>query len=149
MFSTIWRKPLYFPTNPCFSVAITATVNGYTMNVRRRNYGQFGCPKYNQAAKIIARFGGEANLARILGINRVSVYRWQYRRPYGGDGLIPSPMAEKIRDIARREGVLLMPNDWMAEINVYDEETLAQIGTAPRRPQPAVLTQEAVTELLD
>lgn len=104
---------------------------------RIRNHGQFGCPRYNQAAKIIARFGGESNLARILGINRTSVYRWNYRRPYGGDGLITSKMAARITEVARVEGILLRPEDWVAEKNVYGPEELARVGTAPRRSQLA------------
>ncbi len=102
---------------------------------RTRNHGQFGCPRFNQATKIIARFGGESNLARILGVNRTSVYRWNYRRPYGQDGLITSQMAARITEVARIEGILLRPEDWSAERNHYDEDTLARIGTAPRRRQ--------------
>lgn len=104
---------------------------------RIRNHGQFGCPRFNQATKIIARFGGESNLARILGINRTSVYRWNYRRPYGGDGLITSKMAARINEVARIEGILLRPEDWVAEKVAYEPTELARVGTAPRRRQLA------------
>jgi DNA-binding transcriptional regulator YdaS (Cro superfamily) len=86
-----------------------------------RNAGQFGCPTYNQAAKIIQRFGGEAKLARLIGISRVSVYRWQYKRPYGSDGLIPSANIEKIKGVARLEGILLRDEDWTPQVVKYDE----------------------------
>lgn len=118
------------------------------MTARTRNHGQFGCPKYNQAAKIIARFGGEANLARVLGINRVSVYRWQYRQPYGGDGLISRPMADRIREVARLEGVVLTAEDWAVERNEYDAETLANIGTAPKRPYRTQRIPEIASDIL-
>lgn len=87
---------------------------------RPRNTGQFGKPTYNQASKIIKRFGGEAALARILNISRISCYRWQYRRPYGCDGLIPSAQVERIRELARANGVLLRPEDWVPETVQYD-----------------------------
>lgn len=87
----------------------------------QRNKGQFGRPRYNQAAKVVARFGGEASLAKLIGVSRISVYRWQYRRPYGSDGLIPSFQVEKIKAVARGEGVLLRPEDWVPEVNRWDD----------------------------
>ena len=77
----------------------------------KRNRGRYGCPTYNQAGKIIARFGGEAALAKLIGVSRITLYRWQYARPYGSDGLIPTAQIEKIRSIARVEGVLLRPEE--------------------------------------
>lgn len=90
---------------------------------RLRNQGQFGCPTYNQAAKIVARFGGESKLAKLIGISRISVYRWSYRRPYGSDGLVPSFQIEKIRAVARLEGILLRDADWVPERITYDESS--------------------------
>ena len=87
-----------------------------------RNSGQFGCPTYNQASKIIARFGSEAKLAELIGINRISAYRWNYRRPYGSDGLIPTFQIEKIKAVARLEGILLRPEDWVPEVVKYGED---------------------------
>lgn len=107
---------------------------------RIRNTGQFAFPTYNQAAKIIQRFGGEAKLAALIGISRVSVYRWQYKRPYGSDGLIPSAHIEKIRAVARHEGVLLRPEDWVPGVNEWDTETL-QLAKRPR-------TKKSLAELL-
>ena len=70
-------------------------------------------PKYDQATKIIARFGGARRLAKAMGLSPVSVYRWTYPRSSGGtDGLIPSTSTSLIRDTARHEGVLLHASDW-------------------------------------
>ena len=101
---------------------------------KSRNTGQFGCPTYNQAQKIVARFGGEAKLAALIKISRISVYRWQYRRPYGSDGLIPTAQIEKIRAIARLEGVLLRPEDWVPETIKYDKTTIQSVQDT-RRPR--------------
>ena len=87
---------------------------------KQRNNGQFGQPTYNQAQKVIARFGGEAKLARLIGLSRVTLYRWQYRRPYGSDGLIPTAQIEKIKGVARTEGILLRPEDWVPETIRYE-----------------------------
>lgn len=87
---------------------------------RKRNSGQFGRPRYDQAAKVVARFGGEAKLARLIGVSRITVYRWQYQRPYGSDGLIPSPQIAKIRAVARGEGILLRDEDWVPRVNDWD-----------------------------
>lgn len=87
-----------------------------------RNSGEFGCPTYNQAEKIIRRFGNENNLARLLGISRITVYRWQYKRPYGRDGLIPAIQIQRIREVARVEGILIRPEDWVPEVNKWHED---------------------------
>lgn len=106
----------------------------------RRNSGQFGCPTYNQAQKVVARFGGEAKLAALIGVSRVSVYRWQMRRPYGSDGLIPSVQIEKIKAVARLEGVLLRPEDWVPSVNRWDEETKQLVGKArPKKTLSEIL----------
>lgn len=86
-----------------------------------RNQGKHGKPTYNQAAKVIKRFGTEAKLAALIGISRISVYRWQYTRPYGSDGLIPSSQVDKIRKVARIHGILLTEKDWLPERNNYEE----------------------------
>ena len=87
-----------------------------------RNQGEYGKPTYTQAAKIIARFGGEAKLARLIGISRISVYRWNYRRPVGADGLIPTANIERIKSVARLEGILLSDEDWVPEVAKYDDQ---------------------------
>lgn len=96
-----------------------------------KNSGQWAFPEFNQAAKIIARFGSEAKLAKAIGISRISCFRWQYKRPAGSDGLIPTAQIEKIKAAARMEGVLLRPEDWIPERNVWDEET-RQLAKRPR-----------------
>lgn len=92
---------------------------------RIRNAGRYGCPMFNQAYKVIARFGSEAKLARAIGVSRVTVYRWTYRRPYGTDGLIPTARIEEIKTVARMEGILLRPEDWTPEPNNWTPEELA------------------------
>lgn len=92
----------------------------------KRNEGEFGRPTYDQAAKIIARFGGETTLAKLIGVSRITVYRWQYRRPVGTDGLIPGPQIEKIKAVARLQGILLRADDWVPQKNRWDGERPAR-----------------------
>lgn len=71
-------------------------------------------PKYAQATKVAARFGGPAELARVLGVHRSTVYQWMMPRDArrgGTDGVIPTRALLKIRDVARGEGVFLTDND--------------------------------------
>lgn len=106
---------------------------------RARNQGQHGLPTYNQAAKVIARFGGEAKLANLIGVSRISLYRWQYRRPYGSDGLIPSAQIEKIKACARLEGILIRDEDWLPQTNNWDEETKVLAKQSRKRKSLAEL----------
>lgn len=101
---------------------------------RIRNQGANGRPTYNQAQKIVARFGGESRLAKLIGISRISVYRWQYKRPMGADGLIPTANIEKIKAVARLEGILLRPEDWVPEVVKYDDESqpITKVTRQPR-----------------
>lgn len=81
-------------------------------------------PKYNQAAKVVARFGGPAHLARVLGCNRSTVYKWLMPRgahPGGTDGVIPTRALLRIRDIARAEGVHLTDAD--LALTLYSSES--------------------------
>lgn len=65
-----------------------------------------------QAERVIARFGGPATLARILGKDPATVYRWTYSRAKGGtDGLIPSSALRQVLEAARREGIFIGPDD--------------------------------------
>lgn len=89
---------------------------------RTRNQGKYGRPKYDQASKIIARFGGEARLAKLIGLSRITLFRWQYVRPYGSDGLIPTAQIAKIKSIARLEGVLLRDEDWVPRVNKWEDK---------------------------
>ena len=90
---------------------------------KTRGHGQYGRPGYSQAAHIIKKFGGEPALSKLLGISRITCYRWQYARPYGTDGLVPNNMRPKIEALARYEGVLLLPSDWEVSRVVYPEST--------------------------
>lgn len=88
-----------------------------------RNLGKHGRPKYDQATKVIKRFGNEAHLAQLIGVSRITLYRWNYTRPYGSDGLVPSAQIEKIKGVARLEGILMRPEDWVPRTIVYDLAT--------------------------
>ena len=87
-----------------------------------RGAGQYGKPNYSQAKHIIAKFGGEVALAKLLGVSRITLYRWGYSRPIGTDGLVPHAMRPKIEALARYEGVLLLPSDWEATRVHYDDK---------------------------
>lgn len=104
---------------------------------RPRNKGKYGKPAFNQAAKVIARFGGEARMAKALGVSRVTCYRWSYARPCGSDGLIPTEHVEKIKAIARAEGILIRPEDWVPEKIEYPQDAKPQVIRIPMRPQLA------------
>lgn len=84
-----------------------------------RGKGRFGRPTYGQARRIIAKFGGEAALARALGISRITPYRWEYARPYGTDGLIPNAMVARVQAAAKAEGIELTPADWEPTLISY------------------------------
>jgi hypothetical protein len=65
-----------------------------------------------QAERIIAKFGGPATLAKLIGRNPASVYRWTYSRAIGGtDGLIPSSALRLVLDAARKEGIFITSDD--------------------------------------
>lgn len=65
-----------------------------------------------QAERVIAKFGGAATLAKLIGRNPTSVYRWMYPKSVGGsDGLIPSSALRLVLDAARREGIFITSDD--------------------------------------
>ena len=91
----------------------------------KRGDGRHGRPTYNQAQKIIAKFGGEANLASAMTeagtpVSRITCYRWGYARPYGSDGLVPSSAIDRVQRAARREGIILTDDDWRPERINYE-----------------------------
>lgn len=106
---------------------------------RTRGLGRYGRPTYTQAARIIAKFGGEARFAAAVGIDRVSAYKWSYARPYGADGLIPSTAVELVQRAARVEGILLTPEDWLPTRANYpapeDETACVDSDNADSDPQ--------------
>lgn len=106
----------------------------------KRNTGKHGRPTWNQAAKIVGRFGHENQLADAIGVSRVTVYRWSYIRPYGSDGLIPVSQIPKIKQAARAHGVLIEPTDWVPERQVFDENAdpmvlRLRVGSRDRKMQ--------------
>ena len=71
---------------------------------------------YNQAKKIIAKFGNARRLAELIGVHPVNVYRWSYPRARGGtDGLIPTASLAKVLLAARTDGILLTMDDLAPE----------------------------------
>lgn len=87
-----------------------------------RGLGKYGRPNYDQAPRIIRKFGGEAALAKLLGVSRTTLFRWGYARPIGTDGLVPHAMRPRIEAVARYEGVLLLPSDWEVKRIKRDEQ---------------------------
>jgi len=72
----------------------------------------------HQAKRVIDKFGGEANIARILSehygrtLHRSTVYRWTWPQSKGGTGgLIPTRNLRSLISIAREEGIFLTPQD--------------------------------------
>lgn len=90
---------------------------------RTRGLGLHGRPTYNQAKKIVSKFGGELQTAKALGVGRTRVYCWQYARPYGTDGLIPRHMIDRVQRIARLHGIILTDRDWAPERIDYQIES--------------------------
>jgi len=88
-------------------------------------------PRYDQATKIIAKFGGEARFAEIVGIHRVTAYRWKSSNPWGTDGLIPHHQVDKIKAVARNYGVLLTDYDWAPNLVDY-----SGVPEGPYSPDP-------------
>jgi hypothetical protein len=96
----------------------------------KRGDGRHGRPTYSQAAKIIAKFGGESRLAKAMAdagtpISRITAYRWNYSRPYGADGMVPSSQVDRVQRCARREGIVLTDADWAPDRIDYDVEVAA------------------------
>lgn len=68
----------------------------------------------SQAARVIAKFGNARKLAFACQppLNPASVYKWVYPKNKGGsDGRIPTAALETVLKAARREGILLTPED--------------------------------------
>lgn len=69
-------------------------------------------PRWDQARRIIGLFGGVANVALLLGVDRGTVYRWGWAAPHGCDGIIPAKRQAELKLAARAEGVLIRASDW-------------------------------------
>lgn len=81
--------------------------------------------KFNQAEKVVARFGGYSKLAALLGVSRQTVYRWLQPRPIGTEGLIPTSQTPAILELAKTHGVDLADVDWAPEDTSQIEELLS------------------------
>ena len=65
-----------------------------------------------QAERVINRFGGARELARLLNLNPTSVYRWTYPVSKGGTGgIVPTQALHKLLRMAREQGIYLTAND--------------------------------------
>lgn len=94
--------------------------------------GKHGRPTYGQAARITALFQGPAAFARAVGVERVTVYRWNYAKPLGTDGLIPAAMVERVQQAARIEGILLTSKDWEPARLSYEAHEGTNLDEAAR-----------------
>jgi hypothetical protein len=59
-------------------------------------------------------------MAKSAGINRSTLYRWQYHRPLGTDGIVPNIAVERVTRAARICGIVLTPQDWIPERINYE-----------------------------
>lgn len=82
-------------------------------------------PRFNQAQKVVRRFGGTVKVAGLLGVSRQTVYRWMCPRPLGSDGIIPSSKVPELIDLARVHGVDLSDVDWAPESTDHIDELLS------------------------
>lgn len=98
---------------------------------RPRGSSRHARPTYNQAYKVVTKFGSEAKLAKLLGTHRTTIYRWYYAAPGGTDGLVPVRNIDRINAIARLDGVLLTEYDWLPERNQWGPD-----GTLLNPPRP-------------
>lgn len=87
---------------------------------RIRGEGKYGKPDYGQAEHIVKKMGGESRLAKLIGVSRITIYRWQYARPIGTGGLVPLHYRAKIEAMARLDGILILPSDWETSLIRYD-----------------------------
>lgn len=69
-----------------------------------------------QARRIIEKMGGVKDLAKKLGVDSTTVYRWTYPpERKGTHGHIPHEYHAHIRQLATQMGVKLTPADWAPE----------------------------------
>lgn len=68
--------------------------------------------RISQATRVINKMGGHATVARLLGMDRSQVYRWEYDKKKGGTGgLVPTQRLNALIEHARTLGILLSPDD--------------------------------------
>lgn len=67
-----------------------------------------------QAQVVIEKFGGEANVAKLLHVARSTVYRWNYARADGGtDGMVPTRALRRLLAMGPKltPPVIILPAD--------------------------------------
>lgn len=67
-----------------------------------------------QADKVIGKFGSACRLAKLLGCEDSTVYRWTYPRANGGsDGMVPPKALRKILELASKQvpPIVITPTD--------------------------------------
>lgn len=68
---------------------------------------------YNQAQRIITRFGGYARIAQAIGKDVSAIYKWNYDKIRGGsNGLVPSSAIPDVVKAADILGIEFKPGDW-------------------------------------
>lgn len=65
-----------------------------------------------QAEVVIGKFGSAHKLAKLLGCEESTVYRWTYPRANGGtDGIIPGRSLRRVLELAKSSGIAITPHD--------------------------------------
>ena len=68
---------------------------------------------FDQANRIIRKFGGARRLAAVLRYEPSRVYKWTYSREKGGTGgLVPAASVTAIQAAADLQGIALTDSDW-------------------------------------
>lgn len=69
-------------------------------------------PTYTQADNVVRKIGGVLATSRLLGLDRIAVWRWSQPREKGGqDGLVPAKHLQRLLALARHEGILFTDDD--------------------------------------
>ena len=66
------------------------------------------------ARSIIAKLGGEATVAKIVGTSYTAPYRWQHPKANGGtDGRVPQKHIPTLLTYAREHGIALTAHEFL------------------------------------
>lgn len=72
---------------------------------------------HSVALRVINKCGGVRNVSLMLGISPKTIYKWTYRREYGGTGgLIPHRRQLELMVAAKQHGIDLGPEDFFPEV---------------------------------
>jgi DNA-binding phage protein len=70
-------------------------------------------PSFKQAGRFIKKAGGVPQLAALLGMSRISIYKWLRPTSKGGtDGLIPTSQIPNILFAFDLHNIKIDPMDW-------------------------------------